>query len=183
MMRLLPRRLAPRLVLATMVFVVLGWAISDVSNLMHLEDRLLEERIAAAEQLSTSITSATWHAMLAGHKDDAYAVMQVMGDHQGVEWIRIFAKMGRVAYSSDPSGPRMVAIEADECRVCHDVEPARLALSREERVRLWKNEAGPPQPGHAHADPQRARVLDRGVPRARSRRPCPRDPRCRHGAR
>ena len=117
MTRLLPRRLAPRLILATMILVVVGWGVSDVLNLAHLEERLLQERITAADQLSRSITSATWHAMRAGHKDDAYAVMQVMGDDQGVAWIRIFAKEGKVAFSSDPDGPRTVAIEADECRV------------------------------------------------------------------
>ena len=135
MMRFLPRRLAPRLILATLVFVALGWAISDVQSLVRFEDRVREERITAADQLSRSLTSATWHAMLAGRKDAAYDVMEVMGKDQGVLWIRMFAKMGRVTFSSDPDAPRTVAIESDECRACHAFDPPKRKLAREERVR------------------------------------------------
>ena len=122
------------------LFVAVGWMITDVQGMVRYEDRLLQERITAADQLSRSITSATWHAMRSSTKEDAYAVMQVMGDHQGVESIRIFAKRGHVAFSSDPDGPRTVGIEATECRVCHAHEPPRETLTLPERVRFLDGE-------------------------------------------
>lgn len=97
----------------------------------------------AAEQLSRSITASAWHAMLAGHKDDGYKVMGSIADAQGVDYIRMFAKMGKVAFSTDPANREDVDIEADVCRVCHAVEPPRVELGLPDRVRFVE----PPEGG------------------------------------
>jgi len=124
------------------VLFTLGCSVSAWMNIRTFEGNLLRARVTAADQLSRSLTSATWHAMRAGRKDDAYAVMQVMGEHQGVGYIRLFAKRGRVAFSSQTEGPRHLGIEASECRVCHQESPPRNTITLEERVRTLTGPEG-----------------------------------------
>ncbi len=135
-MRLVPRRLAPRLILLLTLLVAVGYGVSGWLNLRTLEHQLLDQKVLAADQLSRSLTSATWHAMRAGRKDDAYAVMQTMAEHQGVDYIRMFAKEGRVAFSTVPEDRSRVEMDALECRVCHEYEPPLVGLEIAKRVRI-----------------------------------------------
>lgn len=65
----LPRGLAPRLILALTIFVAIVEAVFGYINLHAQERQLLDEMIMGADQLSRSITSATWHTMLANQPD------------------------------------------------------------------------------------------------------------------
>lgn len=141
-MGLLPTRVAPRLILGTVVLVALGSGITAWLTVTDHERQLVAEKTLAAEQLSRSITSATWHAMRAGLKDDAYEVMTTIGKEQGVEYIRMFGRVGRVAFSSDPASPSTVGFDDVICRVCHVTDTPRTRLTLEERVRTFVGHDG-----------------------------------------
>ena len=66
----MPRRLAQKLILSLTVIVIIIAAISGMINVHTEEQQLLSATILGADQLSNSITSATWHAMLANHRED-----------------------------------------------------------------------------------------------------------------
>jgi hypothetical protein len=51
--------------------------------------RLVEAMVIGADQLSWSIASATWHAMLDDRREGAYEIMQVIADQQGVDRIHM----------------------------------------------------------------------------------------------
>ena len=65
-------------------------AISGLITVRTEQQHLLNAMITGADQLSKSITSATWHAMLDDHREAAYEVMQTIGRKQGIDRIRMF---------------------------------------------------------------------------------------------
>ena len=96
----MPRRLSSKLILSLTVIVVLINAVAGSIYLRTQNRLLLDTMVLGADQLSKSITSATWHAMLTDNRDVAYDIMRVIADKQGVDRIRIFNREGRLMYST-----------------------------------------------------------------------------------
>ncbi len=136
-MRWFSRRLAPRLILALTLFVAIECGFSAWMSATELERQVVEEKIQAADQLSRSITSATWHAMQAGRKEDAYDVMRAIATRHGVRSIRLFNRTGRVTYSTDPVVAPTAGLESDACQVCHRTNPPEVQIAPERRARFF----------------------------------------------
>jgi two-component system NtrC family sensor kinase len=139
----MPRKLGPKLILSLMVPLV---AISCVSGYLIFrteKKRLVETMVLGADQLSRSITSATWHAMLADDRDAAYEIMRVIAAKQGVDRIRLFNHEGRLVFSTDASEPSSPASQSSEaCFGCHSRGPIRDKLSETQRVRYATSPEG-----------------------------------------
>lgn len=141
-MTLVPRRLAPRLILGTTVLVVVGCLVSTALSTGELNRELIEAKITAADQLSQSVTSATWHAMRAGLKEDAYQVMRAIGERHGVEWIRMLDREGAVSFTTGPAPSPSVELESATCQACHVSTPPLVEIGPAERSRFWTGEDG-----------------------------------------
>jgi two-component system NtrC family sensor kinase len=142
--RWLPRHLAPRLILLLTVFVIAVEGVFGYVNVHIQERQLIEEMISGADQLSRSITSATWHAMLANHRQDAYAVMDTIAKKQSIERIRIFNKEGRVMFSTVPAAepPENVRKDSETCQVCHSEPDPLVKVDTPSRARIFQGEDG-----------------------------------------
>lgn len=138
-MRLLPSRLAPRLVVGTVVLIAVGHALTTFLTVGILRDHWLEERAASTDRLSKTITVATHHLMTANRKDDAYALMRTIGEAQGMVGIRIYNRTGRVAFRTDEGTESQVPLSHPACQVCHASEPPRNAATPMERARFYRN--------------------------------------------
>lgn len=135
-MNLIPRKLALKLILFLTVIVALAEGISGYVNLKNQEHRLLEAMIVGADQLSKSITSATWHAMLADHREAAYQMMQTIALKQGIKRIRMFNKEGRVMFSTIASDEVQVDKYAEACYFCHASEKPLVNVDAPSRSRI-----------------------------------------------
>jgi two-component system NtrC family sensor kinase len=115
----MPRRLATRLILSlTVAFAVVEGGFQYL-NVGRQEKELLDNVIVGADQLSRSITSATWHSMLVDHREAAYQVMQTIAEKQGIDHIHIFNREGRLMFSTSPlRGVRKEKWD-DACNPCH----------------------------------------------------------------
>ena len=82
------------------VIVIIVAAVSGLVNVKTEEQQLLNTMVLGAGQLSKSITSATWHAMLDDHRENVYQVMQTIAEKQGIDRIRMFNRSGQVMYST-----------------------------------------------------------------------------------
>jgi len=134
-----PRRLAQKLILSLTVIVIIIAAISGFINVQTEERQLVNSMILGADQLSNSITSATWHAMLANHREDAYQVMQTIALKQGIDRIRMFNRGGRIMFSTSPEDSNItVGKSAETCSMCHAALQPRLKVDRPSRVRIYK---------------------------------------------
>ncbi len=96
----MPRRLAQKLILSLTLIVIVISAISGLITVRTEQQHLINAMITGADQLSKSITSATWHAMLDDHREAAYEVMQTIGRKQGIDRIRMYNRSGRLVFST-----------------------------------------------------------------------------------
>ena len=98
----LPYRLGPKLMLSLTVLIVLIGSLTGYLNLRTQKTRLVQTMVLGADQLSKSITSATWHAMHDDHREAAYEIMLMIARKQGIDRIRMFNRDGRLRFSTDP---------------------------------------------------------------------------------
>jgi len=116
----MPRKLGPKLIISLTVLIVTISCVSGYLNFRTQKKHLVETMMLGADQLSRSITSATWHAMLDDDRKAAYEIMRVIADKQGVDRIRMFNREGHLVFSTDVREQRSIANLSDEvCIHCH----------------------------------------------------------------
>ena len=138
----MPRRLATRLILAVAVIVLIIKSVSLWVGLKSGEAQLLRSMTLGAEQLSRSITSATWHAMLADRREDAYQTMSTIAEKQGVQRIRMFNKDGRLMFSTLAGESLHLDERAAVCAPCHSEETPLVSVDLPSRARLERGAHG-----------------------------------------
>ncbi len=136
------KRLALRLILSLTILIVIAEGISGYYTIKTMEQQLLDEMIVGADQLSKAITSATWHAMLADHRGDAYNVMQTIAMKQGIRLIRIFNKEGRVMFSTTQGEQPQVDKNAEACYLCHASDKPLIKVDVPNRARVFRGPDG-----------------------------------------
>ena len=136
------RRLAFKLIVSLTVMFALVNAVSQYLNVDVQERQLLESVVRGTDQLSKSITGATWHSMLADHRDAAYQVMQTIASRQGVDHIRIFNKDGWLMFSTDSREPIRLDKRAEVCNPCHSTAEPLVSLTPRSRSREFRNPDG-----------------------------------------
>jgi two-component system, NtrC family, sensor kinase len=139
----MPRRLGPRLIFSLTILIVAISCVSGYLNFRSQKKHLVEAMALGADQLSRSITGATWHAMRDDDRKAAYQIMQVIADKQGVDRIRMFNREGRLVFSTDPHEHAGLANLSDEvCVSCHGPGPIRDKPTQDLRVRYSTSPAG-----------------------------------------
>lgn len=123
---MVPRSLATKLILAIAVILLVAKALSLWINLRAQEAELLDSMTLGADQLSRSITSATWHAMLDDRRDNAYRTMRTIAEKQGIERIRMFNKDGVLMFSTEPGEKLHLNERAEVCTPCHSKSSSPL---------------------------------------------------------
>ncbi len=139
---MMPRRLATKLILSLTVIIVVVEGISSYVRVREQERQLLQAMILGADQLSKSITGATWHAMLADNREAAYEVMKRIAEKQGIERIRIFNKEGRVMFSTASNDETSVDKKAEACALCHTSLEPLVRVDAPTRARIVKTGGG-----------------------------------------
>jgi hypothetical protein len=94
------RKLPVKLIVSLTFIVVLIKSIFGFIYIDTQQKHLLDTMILGADQLSKSITSATWQAMLDDHREAAYNIMSKIAEKQGVDRIRIFNGSGDLTFST-----------------------------------------------------------------------------------
>ena len=141
MKRLIPRRLGPRLFVLLAVVLVAVEALFAWHNVVGEERRLTESMEDSADQLSRSLVSATWQAMLADRREDAYAVMRTMGSRQGIERLSVADDRGEVTFTTGPGAmhPCSCTDASHALEVPHQSEQL---LPPHERARYFEGDDG-----------------------------------------
>lgn len=120
------RKLGPKLILSLTVLIVAISGVSGYLNLRTQKKQLVDTMVLGADELSRSITSATWQFMLDDDRRAAYQIMQTIADKEGVDRIRMFNREGRLVFSTDArEQPRqgLVDLSNDVCTTCHTQGP------------------------------------------------------------
>lgn len=130
-------RLVTKLMLAQVALVAVIAIASGIFIYKSEERPLLGVVVTGADQLSRSITSATWHAMLADRRDDAYQTMDTIAVKQGIQAIRMFNRAGQITFSTDKRETgRQADMKEASCTGCHAQGRKLDQISLQDRVRL-----------------------------------------------
>lgn len=132
----MPHRLGSKLILSLTVAIVAISAVNGYVNFRTEKKLLVDTMVRDADQLSRSITSATWHAMRDDDRKAAYEIMRQIAGKQGVDRIRIFNREGHLAFSTDASEqPGPASLSNEVCMTCHSKEPIQMRPAETSRVR------------------------------------------------
>jgi two-component system NtrC family sensor kinase len=132
----MPRKLGPKLILSLTILIVAISGVSGYLNFLTQKKQLVGTMILGADQLSRSITGATWHAMLDDDRKAAYQIMRVIADKQGIDRIRMFNREGKLSFSTDArEHPGVTNLSNEVCASCHSQEPVREKPGEDSRVR------------------------------------------------
>jgi two-component system, NtrC family, sensor kinase len=137
-----PRPLSQKLIVPLVALVVLIATVSGIVRLDAVERGYHETMIVGADQLSRSLASATWHAMLADDRQAAYDTMQAVARQEGISRIRIFNKEGRIMFSTGPEAGRLVDKNAEACVLCHASAQPLVRVETPSRARVFTAEEG-----------------------------------------
>lgn len=135
--RFLPKKISQKLILSFTVIMTIVGAVSSVIHVKTQEKQLLQTMMLGADQLSGSISSATWHAMLADQRESAYQTMETIAKKQGITRIRIFNKEGRIMFSTDSTDTGVVDKDAEACFMCHSAEQPLVKVDVPTRARVY----------------------------------------------
>ena len=139
----MPRKLGAKLILSLTILIVAISVISGYLNFRTQKKQLVETMILGADQLSRSITGATWHAMLDDDRKAAYQIMRVIADKQGVDRIRMFNREGRLVFSTDArEQPSITSSSSEVCASCHSKDAIQNRPAEDARVRYARSPDG-----------------------------------------
>ncbi|MBI2429817.1 MAG: HAMP domain-containing protein, partial [Ignavibacteriales bacterium] len=138
LLRLPPKKISQKLILSFTVIMTIVGIISSYIHVKTQEKQLLEAMMLGADQLSGSISSATWHAMLADQRESAYQTMETIAQKQGINRIRIFNKEGRIMYSTAEKDTGIVDKYAEACFMCHSAEQPLVKVDVPTRARTYR---------------------------------------------
>jgi two-component system NtrC family sensor kinase len=120
-------------------------SVSGYLNFRSQKKQLVETMVLGADELSRSITSATWHAMLDDDRKAAYQIMQLIADKEGVDRIRMFNREGRLVFSTDAReqpNQHVPNLTNEVCASCHNTAPITDKPAQASRVRYAKSPDG-----------------------------------------
>src|ERR1700751_4441891 len=118
----MPRKLGPKLILSLTILFVAISGVGGYLNFRTQKRQLVDTMVLGADELSRSITSATWQFMLDDDRRAAYQIMQTIAAKEGVDRIRMFNREGRLVFSTDArEQPRqgLADLSNDVCTTCH----------------------------------------------------------------
>ncbi len=142
LLHLPPKKLSQKLILSFTVIMTIVGLIASYIHVATQEKQLLNAMMLGADQLSGSISSATWHAMLADQRESAYQTMETIAQKQGITRIRIFNKEGRIMYSTVRSDTGVVDKAAEACFMCHTAERPLVKVDVPTRARVYRTPDG-----------------------------------------
>lgn len=134
----MPRKLGPKLILSLTILIVAISGVSGYLNFRTQKRQLVDTMVLGADELSRSLTSATWQFMLDDDRRAAYQIMQTIADKEGVDRIRMFNREGRLVFSTDAhEQPRqgLVNLSNEVCASCHNKTPITDKPAQGSRVR------------------------------------------------
>ncbi len=132
-----PKKISQKLIVSFTIIMTIVGIVTSYVQVKIQEQQLLDSMILGADQLSGSITSATWHAMLADQRESAYQIMETIAQKQGITRIRIFNKEGRIMFSTTAHDTGIVDKDAEACFMCHSAEQPLVKVDVPTRVRSY----------------------------------------------
>jgi len=129
--------------LLLVVLLMLSFGIVTYFNIYFLTNLYREDTVSNAVQVSNLIKRATYYSMLENRRDDLTNTIRSIGKEEVFKGIRIYNKIGEIAFSDKPEELGQIADKrAEQCYVCHAEEPAKGVIPTQDRTRTFKSSEG-----------------------------------------
>jgi two-component system NtrC family sensor kinase len=117
--------------------LIVSFGIVIYVNIYFLTSLFREDAFSNAIQVSNIIKRATYHSMLENRREDLTNTIQSIGKEEIFEGIRIYNKVGAIAFSDrlEELG-HFADKKAEQCYVCHAEEPAKGVVPTKDRTRI-----------------------------------------------
>ncbi len=112
-------------------------------NIRTHEKTVQSHLVHQADRLSTTIKLGAHYAMLINSREDLAQIVSNTARQDFIQSVRIYNKDGAIKFSNDPREVDTVVEDMAQhpaCSVCHQTEPPRTSLRREERLRFFKED-------------------------------------------
>jgi len=125
------------------VLLMLSFGIITYVNIYFFTNLYREDVVNNAVQVSNLIKRATYNSMLENRRDDLTNTILSLGKEDIFEGIRIYNKVGQIAFSDrlDERG-QIADKQAEQCYVCHAEEPAKGVVPTKDRTRILESPDG-----------------------------------------
>jgi two-component system NtrC family sensor kinase len=125
------------------VLLVLSFGIITYVNIYFFTNLYREDIVSNAVQVSNLIKRATYNSMLENRRDDLTNTILSLGKEEIFEGIRIYNKIGTIAFSDRLEERGQIADKrAEQCYVCHAEEPAKGVVPTKDRTRILQSPEG-----------------------------------------
>ena len=137
----LVKRLEFRLLVTVCGVAAASIAICAWANIQRERTERLRLMVRAADQFSDTVKRSVHHAMRQNRWEDAFHIMDAIGQQEGVYKVRVFAKTGAILFSTDRAEVgRTVDRQAESCHACHAPDRPLERLDLPERTRVFAEE-------------------------------------------
>jgi two-component system NtrC family sensor kinase len=117
---------------------VLAWV-----NIRSEQRERVEQVVQGAGQFSDTVKRSIHYAMLRNQWQDAFHIMETIGQQEGVNRVRVFTKEGTVLFSTERGEiGRGVDKRAESCYACHAAERPLERLQLPDRTRVFTGPEG-----------------------------------------
>lgn len=135
--------LSTRLIVAAGGASLLGIGAFAWVAITTLQDQHVADVMRNASQFSDTVKRSTHHAMLQNRWEDAFYIMDTIGQQPGVVRVRIFNKEGLILFSTNKAEKgTAVDTRAESCYACHAAEKPLERLLVPERSRIIRTAHG-----------------------------------------
>jgi two-component system NtrC family sensor kinase len=133
-----PKTIGAKLISVVGFILILALGIYAYLNIASQKKQLTGEVMRGALRISETVRRSTRTDMLKNLRDDLHQMIEVIGEQEGLEKIRVFNKDGQIMFSSDKSDiGEMVDKKAEACYACHSAEKPLERLNIPERSRVF----------------------------------------------
>ena len=137
------RSLSLKLYLLLFTLLIISFAGIMYFNVTSYTRHFNESMINSAIHASDLIKRSTRHSMLKNDRENLSNIIATIGQEKGMEGIRIYNKLGTIAFSNDAEEVNtIVDKKIEQCYVCHEKEPAQVYLNTQNRIRILDSNRG-----------------------------------------
>ena len=123
--------------------LIIAFGVIIYLNVYFLTNFCREAGVHNAIKVSTLIKRATYHSMLENRRSDLTNTIASIGKEEEFQGIRIYNKLGVIAFSDKPEEVGKVADKrAEQCYVCHAEEPAKGVVPTKDLTRTFTSSDG-----------------------------------------
>ncbi|MBW4055866.1 MAG: HAMP domain-containing protein [Proteobacteria bacterium] len=137
------QNIAPRSILPVGLTVTGFVAICCLSLYAVMKQDMIEDAAQNGRNIANTVVLSTRYAMLHNDRKNLGNIIANIGQHQGVEYLRVFNHNGFITFSRNQTEiGHQVNKKVEGCSGCHSGTKPAEQLATEKQTRVFKNERG-----------------------------------------